>query len=125
MRPEMCLICNDVRHYETTVNDVKNIIRRLERYKTKNTIPKDKEYYRLIQDLNFDKKHPHFMCGHCFKVNTNTLRIAEDNLNQLLTELTLSLTEKDNVYHEILQSLRGYYPGKYRVIERYVISKKL
>ena len=117
---EVCFVCNDDKTFHTAVSEVRNMISVLNRFVKK--VEHNEKYYHLIQQLNNDRKHIHFMCGHCMKVNEMELRNLEYQLDELLVSFLLSAKEKNNYYYEILHMLQGHYPLKYKIIERYMAN---
>lgn len=119
MNPMYCSVCNDARQFDRKVNDANRISRQismiLQKYRNV------KVDYKINHDFDFDSQHQHFMCGTCMKVNLSLLNTAESSLNMNLSKFSnlIELKEADiNDYHQILRLLSGYYPGKYRVLER-------
>lgn len=122
-----CMVCHDATHFNTTKHMVENIVYHM---KTKlnhidfniNSLPR--EYMELKRSLSYDRKHPHFMCGSCFKVNTSELTRLEEELDNCLIYFAYQFKEKDLFYYDTLNLLRGHYPKKYMDLEKFC-SKKL
>lgn len=124
MRPEMCIICNDASHYNTIVSQTRNIVFQLRRFvsNTKNErLSREEEQFK--QNLNLGNQHFHFMCGHCFKINESEMRNLEKEMNDLLVEIAIDLTQKDNRYYETLRLLQGAYSTKYHLFESFCLRK--
>ena len=119
----MCLVCNDEHKFKIAVNDVENMIYHLKNFVNKTQI-KDNEYYHLFYQFQNDSKHIHFICGVCHKVNEMRLKNLEKELDEILTNICIDIETKDTIYFEVLRTLQGHYPLKYKIFERYV-SKKL
>ena len=117
-----CMCCNDIKRFESDVRTVERKVSILERENFKEA-PNEREYSELRRDLKFDRKHSHFMCGHCSKANTYKLTLLEDKLEDLLVNAAFSINEKNKSFHDIFQLLRGDYSGKYRVMERFFYKK--
>ena len=123
MRPEFCMICQDKKHFSYQVNQIRNIVSRLRVFTHNANIEENKEMQELKNALQLHHQHPHFMCGHCIKVNTNELHHLEDEMDELLLQIASIVEKKDRMYYDTLQLLRGTYSGKYTVFERYCKKK--
>lgn len=121
-----CLVCHDPNHFDMKVREAKRISRNIEVILSKYGDAYSLEMYEkdgMRHNFDFDHQHQHFMCGHCYKVNTMSLRNAEDDIvDNLLKFVMLVKTDKEKVsdsdYHSILRNLAGHYPGMYRNLER-------
>lgn len=121
-----CIMCNDIKHFESKVNDARRIAMNLKnvlsRYGHMSSLRMCEEN-GMRHKFDFDHQHQHFMCGHCYKANTQSLTNAEKEIvDNLLRFVMLIKTDKSKVntndYHMILRNLQGYYPGMYRALER-------
>lgn len=126
-----CVICSDIKHFNSKVHDTERIARSIENILSKYGNVRSLEMYEqngIRHHFDFDRQHQHFMCGHCVKANQQSLRNAERNIvDNLLKFVNLfkmnKLSVSDNDYHMILRSLQGHYPGMYRALEREWNSK--
>ena len=121
-----CLICSDIKHFEMKVHDAKRIADNVERILVKYGDIRDLkmcEEHGKRHSFDFDTQHQHFMCGHCYKANLQSLRNAEREIVDNLLRFVM-LIKNENIesyvedYHMILRNLQGYYPGMYRALER-------
>ena len=75
-------------------------------------------------NMKSDCKHPHFMCGACFKVNKSRLTNAEnDMMCSIVNFIGLYKDEKDkdkakSKKYAVLRLLQGHYPIIYKIVER-------
>lgn len=124
MKPEICMICNDKKHYNITVSQTRNIVLQLRRFISNNETKRfSREEEQFKQNLNLGNQHFHFMCGHCFKVNESEMRNLEQEMNELLVNIAIHLTKKDDKYYETLRLLQGTYSTKYHLFERFCLRK--
>lgn len=123
MRPEICMICNDKKRFETEISKTRLIFNRLRnmdiKYSDRNFTTEEHE---LLRQLKMNNKHPHFMCGNCFRVNISELKNIEYQIDVMLVCISKNIKEKDETYYNILQLLRGEYSGKYHIFERYCLQ---
>lgn len=120
-----CYVCQDDRNFNMLVNQTRNINNQLKRY-CMNSFDNDKMDYNLQElrnNLNTVSLHCHFMCGTCLKVNEIELINVEQELNNILIHIASELTEKNHIYFNTLQLLRGRYSQKYHCFEKYCLKK--
>lgn len=123
-----CYVCTDVKKFERAVNDVKRINYSINRYLMRFDYDKSNRLTReeeiLLRQISLDKKHIHFMCGKCFKVNESELLNAEKELknNFIKVVRVLKLHENDKktnaLRKEVANLLRGHYPKMASVLIR-------
>lgn len=129
MKPEMCMICNDVHKVQIMEAEVRGMVCRIRRLLSSKSISIDSRIanefcrkYRL--QLLYDNKHPHFMCGHCHRAEgtLSLLNISEHELKEVLEIVTYYLYTSEDKEKEIkgtvLTELAGHYPMSYKTIER-------
>ena len=116
MREAVCMVCNDKRKFQTTVHDVERIANVLSRMVRETRKVTD---HKLMRDISADKKHPHFMCGHCYHVNEMQLRNEEQKVHNYVYAFCEQIRngQKVNVY-DALRVLQGHYPILYRIVEK-------
>ena len=124
MNPMLCMVCNDKKKYESEISQTKQIVNQLsilyERCSTENSFSERKE---LLRQLKMYKKHPHFMCGHCFRINLTELSNLEDKMDELLVSIVNNIKEKNEIYYSTLRLLSGGYNGKYHVFQNYCLRQ--
>ena len=121
-----CTICNDIKHFNSKVNDAKRIANNIKSILLKYGSIHTLEMYEgehMRHNFDFDHQHQHFMCGECMKANKQSLVNAElEIVDHLLRFVMLVKKDKSAIntmdYHDILRNLQGYYPGMYRALER-------
>lgn len=118
MRPEFCMCCNATTQFRNAVFTASNIVQHLQRITGNLSCEKDREYYNILHLLSYDKRRISFPCGMCYKVNQRELDNMEEKMDELLCVFLLKHPEKVKYIHEILRLLAGYYPIKYRTVER-------
>lgn len=119
MKQGMCLVCNDKRKYEVEVSQTRNIVIRLTNMLGENISNRfNREENEILRQLSMHNKHPHFMCGNCYRVNTMELKNLEKKLDTLLVIAIRKTTKKDTIYYETLRLLSGAYSGKYHIFEK-------
>ena len=118
----MCLVCNDEHKFNIAINNVQNMIFQLKKIvKTKEV--KNENFYHLFYQFQKDSKHIHFKCGTCQKVNEMQLKNLEKELDEILTTICFQIKSKDTIYFKVLRILQGHYPLKYKIFEKYFLTK--
>lgn len=132
-----CMGCYDSKKFKNMVHEINNIKNNIETFTRfhKIRIPEiefknwnRKNSHKLYIIYN-DKKHPHFMCGYCHKVNLDELTIAENSLRNTISKVffivqseTESIESKKVLVNYVLNLLAGNYPITYRSLERFATS---
>lgn len=120
-----CMTCRDNRHYEMKVDEARQIAASIKKVVDKYTKPiKEEDERKYYYQLDFDKQHQHFLCGHCHKINEMALPNAEHELKTQLARFCVIIEKDWNSVEEIdyrmtLRHLSGRYPGMYKVLERH------
>lgn len=111
----MCFVCNDPRHFQMKVDDCRRIANRLSRYaQGKHEINMRSE---LWHNLFMDRQHTHVMCGHCPRVNEQSLRTEEEKLRKIVYQICMQLEAGEKLpVRDILPFLAGYYPIMHREV---------
>jgi len=131
-----CMCCHDANHFTVLVHEVENIVRNIETLLYSFRIDdiefkkwKSKIRLNSLYLIQTDSKHPHFMCGYCFQVNLDSLRIAEDSLRNVLYKVcyVIETEEKDKtriLLNNVLNSLAGHYPCTYMNLSQFYKKTK-
>lgn len=120
MHPFMhCQICQDKKRFTLKVHDAQRILYRLR--ELKHLIPRE---FELSKEDKFKAKrihyesHPHFMCGHCPKVNLHELHRIEEQIlmeaYRLYAFAKQDTTEKNikgQIKGDCQRLLSGFYPN--------------
>lgn len=111
----MCMICSDIKHFHSKVYDTEKILSFLSHYTSEQTVHITD--HNLWMKLSMDRQHPHFMCGHCYKANTEELRRKEEQLAITVYDICMQLQSGTTLpTYEILHSLQGYYPLMWKCV---------
>lgn len=108
-----CQFCNDKRRFQVKLQDARRILTVLRKYEF--TIPNDfKVSNNELNEARSTPYHsyPHFMCGHCYHVNTHELRQIEDDIFETAFKLKKYIEENKNnkIKLEVQRVLAGFYP---------------
>lgn len=129
-----CLVCSDKNSFRGKVFSLKNVENRilnlisiyLRKLNCKDLKVSDELSRKVRYGVSNEHSHLHLMCGYCPEVDNNSLRRLDESIHQslavictILKDDRLSEDDKRRLYHETLQSFRGYYPISYRFLEKY------
>lgn len=118
----MCLVCNDIKHFNMKVYDTERIQKYLSHYAEPIA---EKEDLQLWQNLSMPQQHQHFMCGHCYKVDGMQLRRSEQMLAETVYGICKKIEQGEEIpVHEVLRTLQGYFPIMYKCVETSYHKKK-
>lgn len=114
-----CEICQDKKKFNLKVHDAQRILYRLKQLSS--IIPKD---FELSNEDKFKPRsiqyqsYPHFMCGHCPKVNINELHKLEEQIlseaYRLFAFAKQDITEENirgKIKGDCQRLLSGFYPS--------------
>lgn len=131
---QYCVVCSDIRRFNSEVSRVENKIRNLQatlsRFKINENEKEEwinKHHYDLQNIIANDAKNIHFMCGACYKANLSLMYNAEDRLREILITVFFVICKNndESLYSATLRTLQGDYPITYKILERlYYKSKK-
>lgn len=122
----LCLVCNDISHFQTKLLQTKKIVVNIRNINAKyhSCISKSNTNNTLKNILLSDKQYCHFKCGKCMRADLNALRtIEKDIVDQLMIFLNIVETNKDKVsisdFKYILSNLAGNYSLMYKTVDKF------
>ncbi len=126
----MCTVCNDLKHFKVKLNDAKRILANIERILPSTSVDTRDIKCRNLRNLFEEKKHAHFMCGHCMKADRQELSMVEDKITEAVIEFVACAIKNadedynhyERMYYDILRNLRGNYPKMAHNLEQYWFS---
>ncbi|WP_370845684.1 hypothetical protein [Eubacterium sp.] len=132
MQNALCMCCSDYCRYCRKRNEVTekvNLLTRIVHIQDINVEEYRKfrsKYSKEIHIIQMDSIHLHFMCGVCRKVNSNDIKIKEDQLRNLLWKVFFLIytSEDELLYSNTLRILQGDYPITYRNLKRVWQTRK-
>lgn len=120
MLEEFCIVCNDKSNFMMQVYNTKNIndyiLNRINHLSFNRDFILNQDEEEIYSKIRFEYKIPHFMCGMCYKVNTQELTSIEEELkhNFILSLRAIDSIEDENLklntIYDILRILQGDYP---------------